>query len=143
MATLHPYLNFDGNALEAFEFYKSVFGGEFISISKMSDAPGGEKLSDNEKNRIMHIALPLQNGVILMASDIVPSAGQVLKVGNNNYLSLNTESREEAASLFSKLSAGGTIEMPLEDTFWGDYFGCFADKFGVNWMVSFGSYKKD
>ncbi len=137
MPTFHPYLNFDGNAAEAFDFYKSVFGGEFAAKQKMSDAPGTESLPDSEKDRIMHIALPLASGTILMASDCVPSAGHVLNPGNNVYINIAADSREEADRLFNGLSAGGDIEMPMADMFWGDYFGSFKDKFGIQWMINF------
>ena len=141
MNTIHPYLNFDGQAEEAFNFYKSVFGGEFLMLQKMGDAPDADKIPDNEKNRVMHVALPINEHTILMASDCLPSAGHVLKKGNNMYISINTDSREEADRLFYGLSAGGKIEMPMDDMFWGDYFGSFTDKFGIQWMVNFGSYK--
>lgn len=137
MPKLNSYLNFDGNTEEAFNFYKSVFGGEFQSVNRMSDMPGAEQLAENEKNRLMHIALPIGNGDILMASDTVPSMGHVLNVGNNSYISVFTDSREEADRLFNGLSADGVIEMALDDMFWGDYFGSFHDKFGVGWMINF------
>jgi PhnB protein len=134
---VHPYLNFDGQAEEAFDFYKSVFGGEFSGIMRMNEAPGTENLTEDEQNRIMHISLPIGNDTILMASDIVCSMGQRLVKGNNNYISLHPQSREEADRLFDKLSAGGKIEVPIQDQFWGDYFGSFTDKFGICWMVNF------
>lgn len=133
---INPYLNFDGNAEEAFRFYQSVFGGELF-IQKMNQAPGAENLPENEKNRVMHVSLPLAGGQHLMGSDCLPSAGHVLHVGNNNYISISPESREEADRIFNGLSAGGKIEMPLADMFWGDYFGSFADKFGICWMVNY------
>lgn len=137
MIKMNPYLNFDGQAEEAFNFYKSVFGGEFIGgIHRMSDAPGCENLPDNEKNRVMHVSLPIGGGTILMASDNCPSMGHQLTMGNNVYISLHPDSREEADRLFNELSAGGAIEMPMEDMFWGDYFGSFKDKFGVLWMIN-------
>ncbi|HOZ84385.1 MAG TPA: VOC family protein [Niabella sp.] len=139
MPKLNPYLNFDGTAEEAFNFYKSVFGGEFLGgVNRMSDAPGMENLPDNERNRVLHIALPIGND-ILMASDIIPSMGQKLQMGNNNYISVFPDSREEADRLFNSLSAEGEVEMPMEDMFWGDYFGSFTDKFGVKWMLNFSS----
>ena len=141
MNTMHPYLNFDGQAEEAFNFYKSVFGGEFLMLQKMGDAPDADKIPDDEKNRVMHVALPINDHTILMASDCLPSAGHVLKKGNNMYISINTDSREEADRLFNGLSADGLVEMPMEDMFWGDYSGSFTDKFGIQWMVNFGSYK--
>jgi PhnB protein len=138
MAKINPYLNFDGQAEEAFNFYKSVFGGEFIGgINRMSDAPGTENLSDEEKNRVMHIALPIAGGDVLMASDIIPSMGHKIIKGNNNYISLSPESREEADRLFNGLSAGGNIEMPLDDMFWGAYYGSFEDRYGIHWMVNY------
>ncbi|MFT3979233.1 MAG: VOC family protein [Ferruginibacter sp.] len=139
MPKLNPYLNFDGKAEEAFTFYKSVFGGEFLGpVHKMGDAPGCENLPADEKNRVMHIALKVGND-ILMASDIVPSMGHKLNIGNHNYISIFPESREEADRLFNGLSAGGTIEMPIADQFWGDYFGSFTDKYGIGWMVNYTS----
>ena len=137
MATMHPYLNFDGKAEEAFNFYKSVFGGEFIFFAKMSDAPESDQLSEAERNRVMHVALPINEHTILMASDCVPSLGHVLKEGNNMYININAESREDADRLFNGLSAGGKIEMPMEDMFWGDYFGSFIDKYKICWMVNY------
>ena len=139
MAKLNPYLNFDGQAEAAFNFYKSVFGGEFRGgIMRMGGAPGTENLSIEEKNRVMHVALPIGDD-ILMASDIIPSMGQRLTVGNNNYVSIFTDSREQAYTFFNKLSEGAEIEMPMADQFWGDYFGSLADKFGVRWMINFPS----
>lgn len=133
---INPYLNFDGNAEEAFQFYQSVFGGELF-VQRMSEASGMDNLPEKEKNCVMHISLPLPNGQLLMASDILPSSGHVLKVGNNNYLSISPDSREEADRLFRGLSEGGTVEMPLEDMFWGDYFGSFVDKYGIRWMINY------
>ncbi|MCH5598609.1 VOC family protein [Niabella ginsengisoli] len=136
---LNPYLNFDGNTEEAFNFYKTVFGGEFAGegIMKMGGAPGTENLSEEEKNRVMHVSLPIGNGQTLMASDIVLSMGHKLNTGNNVYLSLHPDSKEEADRLFNALSEGGKVEMPMEDQFWGDYFGSFVDKFGIGWMINY------
>ena len=137
MAKLNSYLNFDGQAEEAFDFYKSIFGGEFLGgIHRMGNAPGTENLSENSKNRVMHIALPIGND-LLMASDIIPEFGQTLTIGNSNYISIFPDSREEANRIFNALSDGGIVEMPLEDQFWGDYFGSFQDKFGISWMVNY------
>lgn len=133
---LNPYLNFDGNAEDAFKFYQSVFGGQ-LSLQRMSQAPGTESLPQAEKNRVMHVSLPIGDGQFLMASDILPSAGHKLDVGNNNYISLTPDSRQEADRLFNGLSAGGKVEMPMADMFWGDYFGSFEDKFGIRWMINF------
>lgn len=137
MLKLNSYLNFDGNAEEAFNFYQSVFGGEFLGgVMRMGAIPGCGNLPEEEKNRVIHIALPIGNDV-LMASDIIPSMGQKLIQGNNNYISIFPDSRNEADKLFQSLSEGGKIEMPMEDQFWGDYFGSFVDKFGINWMINF------
>lgn len=142
MATLNPYLNFNGNTEEAFNFYKSIFGGEFIGgVSRFKDTPEGTKLSAADGEKVMHVALPIGKENILMATDAMESMGQKLTVGNNFYLSLEAESKEEADKLYGKLSLGGKIEMPLQDAFWGAYFGMFADKFGVQWMINY-TYKK-
>ncbi|WP_129718090.1 VOC family protein [Pedobacter sp. SYP-B3415] len=139
MATINPYLNFDGQAEEAFKFYQSVFGGE-LSMQKMKDAPGTENLPDSEKDLVMHVALPI-GGNILMASDCISSMGHRLNPGNNYYVSLSPDSREEATRIFETLAEGGTIEMPLEDMFWGDYFGSLKDRFGIQWMINFNNNK--
>jgi PhnB protein len=134
---VNQYLNFDGDAEKAFKFYRSVFGGEFSSHLKMKQAPGSEAFSEAEQNRTMHIGLPIGKDTILMASDIVPSAGHSLTKGNNLYVSIHPESKEEADRLFNGLKQGGKIEMPMEDQFWGDYFGSLVDQFGVHWMVNY------
>ena len=137
MAAINPYLNFNGNTEEAFNFYKSVFGGEFLAVMRFKDNAECAKVSESDKNRIMHIALPIGNGNILMATDSLESLGQKLTVGNNFYICLSPESKEEAEKLFNGLSADGKIEMPLQDMFWGASYGSFADKFGVQWMVNY------
>lgn len=134
---VNPYLNFNGQAEEAFNFYKSVFGGEFSGKMKIDEVPGGDELPPEEQNRLMHISLLIGTDTLLMGSDIFPSMGQTLKSGNNNYISLHPESKEDADQIFNKLSAGGEIEMPMEEQFWGDYFGSFIDKFGIGWMINF------
>jgi PhnB protein len=141
MATLNPYLNFNGNTEEAFNFYKSVFGGEFISLQRFSDTPHGESMPANEKHKIMHVALPVGKGNILMGTDLLESQGQTLKQGNNYHLSLHPESKDEADQLFNGLAAGGQVTMPLEMAFWGDYFGMCVDKFGISWMVNYAGKK--
>ena len=133
---LNPYLNFNGNAEEAFQFYQTVFGGE-LAIQRMSGAPGTENLTEREKNLVMHISLPIGDGQVLMASDCVESMGHRLTVGNNNYIFLSPDNREDADRIYNGLSVGGQIEMPLDDMFWGDYFGSFKDKYGVCWMISY------
>ena len=137
MATINPYLNYQGNAEEAFTFYKSVFGGEFSSLQRMKDTPDADRVPAAEREKIMHIALPIGKGVTLMASDTLDSMGQKLSLGNNFYLSISVDSRQEADRVFNGLSKGGKIEMPMKKMFWGDYFGMFKDKFGVQWMVGF------
>lgn len=144
MKVINPYLNFDGNAEEAMNFYKSVFGGEFTTImrfSEMPPQPGAPPIPDNEKNRAMHISLPFGNGATLMASDIMPSMGHKLTVGNNFYISIYADSKGEADKLFNGLSAGGQIEMPIADMFWGSYWGSFKDKFGIGWMIQYAAPK--
>jgi Uncharacterized protein conserved in bacteria len=139
MKKLNPYLHFDGNAEEAMNFYKSVFGGEFQGgIMRMKDAPGTENFSDEDKNRVMHIALPIgPDGSVLMASDTPPAAmGLKLIVGNNVDIALSPDSKEEADKIFAGLSAGGKVEMSMEQTFFG-YFGSCVDKFGINWMINY------
>lgn len=137
MLSFNPYLNFAGNTEEAFNFYKSVFGGEFVMIMRFKDTDQSGKLAENEKDKIMHISLPIGKGNILMGTDSLESMGQKLNAGNNFYISINAESKEEADDTFSKLSEDGKIDVPMTDMFWGDYFGMFKDKFGIQWMVSF------
>ena len=137
MATINPYLNFPGNTEKAFNFYKSVFGGEFMSVNRFRDTPEGDKLSEAEKDKIMHIALPIGKGNVLMATDALESMGHKLIEGNNFHISIIADSKAEADQLFSGLSSGGTVELAMQDMFWGDYFGMCHDKFGVSWMISF------
>lgn len=133
---LQAYLNFDGETDQAFQFYRSVFGGEFSFRSTMGENPGGEELSREEQNRIMHISLPLKDGIVLMGSDILPSAGHKVSKGNNLYIALQVDNREEADQVFTGLAEGGQVEMPLEDQFWGDYYGSLQDRYGIHWMIS-------
>lgn len=137
MPKLNPYLNFAGNAEEAFGFYKSVFGGEFAAIVRFKDMPmPGTDMSKEDEDKILHIALPIGDEM-LMASDAPESMGFQVRPGNNFYISVNADSKAEADRLFGSLSGGGSIEMPLADQPWGDYYGSLTDKFGVNWMVSY------
>jgi PhnB protein len=140
MTTVNIYLNFNGNCEEAFNFYKSVFGGDFSHVGRYKDMPpseGEKPFSSAEGNKIMHVSLPISKETFLMGSDTggewVPKYIQ----GNNFSISINTDSKEKADKLFKGLSQGGKVTMPMNNTFWGDYFGMFADKFGINWMVSF------
>ena len=142
MATINPYLNFPGNAKEAFTFYKSIFGGEFVSINRFSEMPDNDKIPADAKNQILHIGLPIGNGNILMASDAPASMGFTLTQGNSVYISVNVDSKEEADRIFYGLSEGGKIEMPLADKFWGAYYGTFADRFGIGWIFNYESPKK-
>jgi PhnB protein len=138
MTKLNVYLNFAGNAEEAFSFYKSVFGGQFTSVVRFKDMPmEGVKIPKQDEDKIMHIALPIGKDDILMASDSLESLGQKLVQGNNVYISIHPESKEEADRIFKALSAGGTMEMPIANQPWGDYYGSFRDKFGVMWMINY------
>lgn len=136
MAAVNPYLTFNGTCEEAFNFYKSVFGGEFPYAGKFSDMPSEYPIAESEKNKIMHISLPIGN-TVLMGSDAVEGFGGVPKIGDNFSVSINTDSEEEATRIFNGLSAGGKVTMPLDKTFWGALFGMFTDKFGINWMVNY------
>jgi PhnB protein len=136
MATINPYLLFNGNAEEAFNFYRSVFGGEFITLQRFKETPKADNVPSGDQDKIMHIALPIGQNV-LMASDALESAGRTVTTGNNFSISVNAESEEEAEKFFNGLSAGGRANMPLEKTFWGAYFGMLTDKFDINWMVSY------
>ena len=137
MKAINPYLNFPGTTEEAFIFYRSVFGGEFAVLQRFGDTPAGAQTPVGDRNKIMHIALPLTNGTVLMATDACASMGHKLNVGNNSYIAIETDSEEEATALFTKLSPGGKIEMPPQKMFWGAFFGCWADRFGVQWMVNY------
>ncbi|HEX9739174.1 MAG TPA: VOC family protein [Ignavibacteriaceae bacterium] len=138
MKAINPYLNFAGNTEEAFNFYKTAFGGEFTSVVRFKDMPiEGINLPKDDENKIMHISLPIGNGNVLMATDTLESLGQKLTFGNNAYLSLHPDSKEEADRIFSALSAGGKVEMPMADQPWGDYYGSLKDKFGVQWMINY------
>ena len=138
MAQVNPYLIFNGDCEAAFLLYKSVFGGEFPYMGKFGDMPTAEgqpELPEEEKNRVMHVTLPIGN-TILMGSDTNSLAGEV-KMGENVSISINVDSREEADSIFAGLTAGGVVKMPMTDTFWGAYFGMLIDKFGIHWMINF------
>lgn len=138
MTRLHSYLNFAGNAEEAFVFYKSVFGGEFSSAVRFKDLPMEDvTIPQEDEDKIMHISLPIGEDSVLMASDVLESLGQQLVEGNNVYVSVDPDSREEAGRIFTALSEGAEIEMPIADQVWGDYFGSLKDKFGVRWMVNY------
>ncbi|BBE17756.1 PhnB protein [Aquipluma nitroreducens] len=137
MATINPHINFNGNAEEAFNFYKSVFGGEIATIVRLKDLSSPEfPVAENDANKIMHIALPIGKNS-LMGNDVPESMGRVNENENRSKIVISAESREEADKLFRGLSAGGSIEVPIGDSPWGSYFGMFRDKFGIEWMVDF------
>ena len=138
MTKLHSYLNFAGNAQQAFDFYRSVFGGDFSSAVRFRDFPmDGVAIAEEDRDKLMHIALPIGDDNVLMASDVLESLGQRLVQGNNVYVSVHPASREEADRIFKALADGAEIEMPIADQVWGDYYGALKDKFGVQWMVNY------
>lgn len=139
MATVNIYLTFDGNCEEAFRFYQSVFGGVFTHINRFNEMPedeNAEPLNEEDANKIMHITLPISEETCLMGSDSMGEWTSNLVRGNNFAISINTDSISEANKLFEGLSDGGKVTMPMEETFWGAYFGMFTDKFGINWMIN-------
>lgn len=137
MASINPHINFNGNAEEAFNFYKSVFGGEFATIVRFKDLASAEfPVPEKEADKIMHIALPIGKS-ILMANDVPEILGRTNENENRSKIVISAESKEEADKLFSGLSVGGQIEMPISDSPWGTYFGMFRDKYGIEWMVDF------
>ncbi|MDB5258696.1 MAG: hypothetical protein JWM14_3391 [Chitinophagaceae bacterium] len=137
MALINPHINFNGNAEEAFHFYQSVFGGEFAQIVRFKDIASAEyPVAENEANKIMHIALPIGKN-LLMANDVPESMGRVNENENRSKICINAESREEADKLFNGLSAGGSVEVPMNDSPWNTYFGMFRDKYGIEWMIDF------
>ena len=139
MSRVNTYLNFPRNTEDAFNFYKSVFGGEFAYLGRFKDMPstGGKTMNAGQGNRIMHVSLPISHETILMGSDSSDEFGQATVIGNNFSISLSADDKPQADALFKKLSAGGNPTMPMGDTFWGSYFGMLTDKFGINWMVSY------
>lgn len=142
MTTLHPWINFNGNAEEAFTFYKSVFGGEFTKIVRFRNLANAEfKPSEKDENKIMHIALPIGNGSVLMANDVPEFMGKVNERENRSKIVIRTESKEEAERLFNGLSVGGEVEGPMSDSPWGTYAGMFRDRYGIEWIIEFSSVK--
>ena len=137
MARINPYIHFNGNAEEAFTFYRSVFGGEFAKIIRFKELSSPEfPIAEEDENKIMHIALPIGKNS-LMANDVPESMGPTNESENRSKIVISAESREEADKLFNGLSAGGQVEMPIMDSPWGSYFGMFRDKYGIEWMVDF------
>lgn len=140
MARVNPYLNFKGNTEDAFNFYKSVFGGEFAMLMRFGEVQnqeGCENMPESDLNKIMHVALPISDGNVLMGTDAVGEYAEKSIYGNNISLSVSADSKEEAEKIFNGLSADGDVTMPLADTFWGAYFGMCKDKFGIHWMVNY------
>jgi PhnB protein len=138
MTSINPYLTFNGNCEEAFNFYKSVFGGEFGYIGRFKDMPADPKypVPEDEKEKIMHVSLPISKETALMGSDSSSSFGKATVEGNNFSISVNTDSVGEVTRIYNALVVGGTVKMPLEKTFWGAYFGMLTDQFGIHWMVN-------
>lgn len=141
MAQVSTYLNFPRNTEEAFTFYKTVFGTEFDGdgISRMGEAPvqeGAPELSEDDKDLVMHVSLPITGGHRLMGTDAPESMGFDVQSGNNVYINLQPDTREETERLFNALKEGGKVEMELQDMFWGDYFGSLVDRFGIHWMFA-------
>ena len=141
MATVSTYLNFNGNTEEAFLYYKDVFATEFIGeIARMGDVPTGPEgsnPSEQDANLVVNVTLPISGGHILQGTDATESMGFTLNQGNNVYICIDPDTREEADRLFAALSTGGVVQMEMADMFWGDYFGSLVDKFGVQWMINF------
>ena len=139
MAIINPYINFNGNAQEAFDFYRSVFGGEFDTVAHFKDMASADfVVAPEEENKIMHIGLPIGPNT-LMGNDVPASMGRTNEMENRSKISINCESKEEADRLFTGLSAGGTVEFPIGDSPWNSYFAMFRDKYGIEWMVDFDS----
>ena len=137
MQTINVYFNFPGNSEEAMNFYKSVFGGEFTIFTRFKELPGNEKIPAHEQDKLMHVSLTTKNGTIIMATDLLESMEQKCEPGNCVNLCIQAESEEEVDKLFKDLSKGGKVDMPLNKTFWGAYFGMCKDKFGVSWMINY------
>ena len=142
MTTINPWINFNGNAYEAFSFYKSVFGGEFTKVIRWKDIATTEfPVEEKDENKIMLITLPIGTSNMLMANDVPEFMGKVNENENRSKISVRVESKEEADTLFNGLSAGGSVEAPIGDSPWGTYFGMFRDKYGIEWMIEFSSGK--
>jgi len=137
MKSISPYLNFNGNTEEAFNFYRSVFGGVFSAVQRYKEMPGSDKFPPNEQNKIMHIALPLGNAGVLYGSDVPGSMLSQLSFGTNAHIMIEGESEEEVYRLFNALSSGGKVVMAGQKTFWDAFYGACSDKFGVQWMFNY------
>lgn len=142
MTTLNPWINFNGNAQEAFDFYKSVFGGEFLKVVRFKDLSSVEfPVPEKEENKIMYIALPIGKGVMLIANDVPEIMGRVNEHENRSKILVSTDSKEEADRLFNGLSVEGEVEGPMGDSPWGSYAGMFRDKYGIEWLIEFSATK--
>lgn len=142
MVTIHPWINFNGNAEEAFMFYKSVFGGEFAKVVRFKDIASTEfKVAEKEENKIMYIALPIGTGTMLIANDVPEILGRVEERENRSKIFVSTESKEEADRLFTGLSSGGEVEGPMGNGPYGSYMGMFRDKYGIEWIIEFSPNK--
>ena len=138
MAQINPHINFNGNAEEAFTFYKSAFGGEFTKIVRFKDLASADfPVAEKEENKIMHIALRIGEHSLLMANDVPEIMGKTNENENRSKIVISADSKQQADKLFSGLAAGGQIEAPIGDSPWGTYFGCFRDKYGIEWIVEF------
>lgn len=138
MPVINPHINFNGNAEEAFTFYQSVFGGAFAKVIRLKDISSAEfPVAEKDEHKIMHIALPIGKTNMLMGNDVPEFMGKVNENEHRSKIAVSAESKEEADHIFNGLSAGGAIEMPIEDSPWGTYFGMFRDKYGIEWMVEF------
>ena len=137
MPSINPYLNFAGNTEEALNFYQSVFGGE-LKMVRFSDTPQAENVPPTVRDKVMHSTLSIGKNNYLMATDACEEMGFHVKQGNNHYIMIAPDSREEADKLFNGLAEGGKVNMPLQDMFWGDYYGDLTDKFGIQWMINYG-----
>lgn len=139
MTTINPYLTFNGNAEEAFNFYKSAFGGDFTILQRFKDMPGEQTIAEEDEEKILHISLPIGKENTLMASDFMSSMEQqeALTIGSNVAISIQAANKADADKLFNRLSADGQVQMPIQDTFWNAYFGMFTDKFGIHWLVNY------
>jgi len=139
MTTLNTYLTFNGNCEEAFLFYKSVFGGEYAHIARFSEMPYNPDcvISEEDKNKIMHVSLPISKETVLMGSDTSGEWASQFNQGNNFSISISVDSKDAADTFFNKLSKDGKVIMPMDKTFWGSYFGMFVDKYGIQWMVGY------
>ena len=141
MLTTDIYLHFNGQSEAAFKFYQSAFGGDFITAQRYKEMAGSEKMNEADRDRMMHISLKITPSTTLMASDLPSSEDKTFRLGNNFHICLQAETEKEANKLFQLLSKGGKVEMPMNKTFWGAYFGMVEDKFGVHWKINF-AYQK-